>query len=96
MSAKELWKIEDVAAYVGHSLSWVYKRTAPNTPFFPKIPRVQNINHPRFDPAVVRALFSATPPKAGAGSLKIKSTGNFHSNDTSAAQTNGKRRFQKL
>jgi hypothetical protein len=91
MAAQKLWKVEDVAHYLDTSVGWVYKRTAPNSDYTPKIPKVANIAHLRFDPEVIKRLFSSPAQIPGRGSLKIEQNRNLH-----LASTPSKRRFEKL
>lgn len=92
MDDQNRWDVNDVAGYLKKSLSWVYKRTAPNTKFRPRIPRIANISHPRFDPDIVKEIYRTMPASQAASSLKIKKVGNLHSNSTTPLN----RRFKKL
>lgn len=90
MKSEKLWKIEDVAEFLQKSQSWVYKRTAPNTRFYPKIPRIANLSQPRFDPLAVKALFSTSAKS----SLKIEKLENHHSE--SASLQKSERKFRRI
>lgn len=94
MGAQSLWTVKDIAAYTKKSVSWVHKRVAPNSKFYPKIPRISNISQPRFDPEVIKNLFHSSPGGSGISSLKIKQLENHHS--TKTRRQHGERKFKRL